>query len=150
MNVGKDFYKTLYCNFAAAPINPCQPSPCGPNSECHVVGERAACSCRAGYLGAPPACRPECAVSSDCPMDRACISHKCKDPCVHSCGLDARCHVVGHNPICTCPEHSPEGDPFIRCYRKSKNIRMISYNPNEFTSFVYLHLMIINKTMTLF
>ncbi|XP_037295454.1 uncharacterized protein LOC119189544 isoform X2 [Manduca sexta] len=99
--------------------NPCDPSPCGANSECHVVSDRAACSCRPGFHGAPPACRPECSVNSDCPGNRACINLKCKDPCVNSCGLDARCHVVGHNPICTCPENLPEGDPFIRCYRKS-------------------------------
>lgn len=101
--------------------NPCDPSPCGPNSECHVVSDRAACSCSPGYLGSPPACRPECAVNSDCPANRACIGQKCKDPCVNSCGLDARCHVVGHNPICSCPDNLPEGDPFIRCYRKSKD-----------------------------
>lgn len=108
--------------FTATPNNPCEPSPCGSNSECHVVNNRAACSCRAGYLGAPPACRPECAVNSDCPTNKACINRKCRDPCIHSCGLDAICNVVGHNPICICPENFPEGDPFIRCYKKSKKI----------------------------
>lgn len=106
--------------FHLAYINPCEPSPCGSNSECHVSSDRAVCSCQPGFLGAPPACRPECAVNSDCPANRACIKQKCKDPCINSCGLDARCHVVGHNPICSCPENLPEGDPFIRCYRKSK------------------------------
>ncbi|XP_028157244.1 uncharacterized protein LOC114350564 isoform X7 [Ostrinia furnacalis] len=101
------------------PLNPCEPSPCGPNSECNVVSDRPVCVCQPGFLGAPPACRPECAVNSDCPANKACINLKCKDPCVHSCGLDARCHVVGHNPICTCPENLPEGDPFIRCFRKN-------------------------------
>lgn len=110
----------MLLDFLASTFNPCDPSPCGANSECHVVNERAACSCRAGFLGAPPACRPECAVNSDCATNKACINHKCMDPCLHSCGLDARCHVVGHNPICTCPENLPEGDPFIRCTRKSK------------------------------
>lgn len=116
---------------ASTPINPCEPTPCGPNSECHVVSQRAACSCRAGYLGTPPACRPQCAVNSDCPTNRACINQKCKDPCIHSCGLDALCHVVSHNPICMCPENFPEGDPFIRCYKKSKYIFNFCINFQE-------------------
>lgn len=113
-------YSQLFFYLHVAYINPCEPSPCGANSECHVSSDRAVCSCQPGYHGAPPACRPECAVNSDCPTSKACINKKCKDPCVNSCGLDARCHVVGHNPICSCPENLPEGDPFIRCYRKSK------------------------------
>ncbi|CAH2073961.1 unnamed protein product, partial [Iphiclides podalirius] len=124
---GDPFSSCRQITKSPTPINPCEPSPCGPNSECHVVGERAACSCRAGFLGAPPSCRPECAVSSDCPINRACINHKCQDPCIHSCGLDARCYVVGHNPICSCPDNLPEGDPFIRCFRK--NITFVTPDP---------------------
>ena len=72
------------------------------------------CSCAPGYLGAPPHCRPECVVSSDCPPQLACLINKCEDPCVGRCGLGALCQVIRHHPICTCPP-GQEGDPFIRC-----------------------------------
>ena len=68
-----------------------------------------------GYLGNPyDGCRPECVLNPECPQYLACIQNKCKDPCRGACGIDAECHVVNHNPICTCP-HGMTGDPFIRC-----------------------------------
>lgn len=96
------------------PQNPCRPSPCGPYSECREVNNHAVCSCQKNYIGTPPACRPECTVSSECPLDKACMHQKCVDPCPGTCGLNARCNVINHNPICSC---SPgfTGDPFVRC-----------------------------------
>lgn len=105
---------------------PCNPSPCGPYSVCKVINQHAVCSCQANYIGAPPACRPECMVSADCPQDKACISTKCEDPCSGVCGLNARCHVVNHNPICSCPIGF-NGDPFIRCLVESKRC-LFTYN----------------------
>lgn len=96
------------------PQDPCNPSPCGANSQCRSVNGHAVCSCVAGYIGAPPTCRPECVVSSDCPADKACANQKCRDPCPGTCGLNARCHVANHNPICSC-KAGFEGDPFVRC-----------------------------------
>ncbi|KAI4480699.1 hypothetical protein M0802_014155, partial [Mischocyttarus mexicanus] len=96
------------------PINPCSPGPCGPNSECRVVNGQAVCSCIKGYLGIPPTCRPECIVSTDCPQNEACNNQKCVDPCPGSCGIEALCNVVNHNPICSCPLRYT-GDPFVRC-----------------------------------
>lgn len=96
------------------PSNPCEPSPCGPNSMCRVVDGRPACSCITGYIGAPPQCRPECIVSAECDSQAACINQKCRDPCLGTCGLNANCQVINHNPICSCPpDHI--GDPFIQC-----------------------------------
>ena len=93
----------------------CSPSPCGPNAECKVVGNREACSCYPDYIGAPPNCRPECTISTECAQDQVCIRNKCADPCPGLCGLNARCKVVNHTPSCTCIEkHS--GDPFNGCY----------------------------------
>lgn len=97
------------------PVNPCNPSPCGPNSECRVVNGQGVCSCIRGYLGSPPTCRPECTVSSDCSQNEACNSQRCKDPCPGTCGLNALCVVVGHNPICRCPAKFT-GDPFVQCF----------------------------------
>lgn len=94
--------------------NPCRPSPCGPNSQCREINEHAICSCLAGYIGIPPMCRPECSVSSECPLNKACINEKCVDPCPGTCGQNARCNVVNHNPICSCsPGYT--GDPFSGC-----------------------------------
>lgn len=104
---------------AADPIvhtNPCVPSPCGPYSQCRDVNEHAVCSCLVNYMGVPPACRPECTSSSDCDLDMACLNQRCVDPCPGTCGLNARCQVNNHNPVCSCAlEYT--GDPFQRCVR---------------------------------
>lgn len=68
------------------PINPCQPSPCGPNSKCRVVNDIAVCSCVDEYIGSPPNCRPECTVNSECPQNKACHKFKCANPCAGTCG----------------------------------------------------------------
>lgn len=119
-----------------APKNPCQPSPCGPFSECRVVNGHPVCSCQANYIGTPPACRPECVVSADCAQDRACINQKCADPCPGTCGLNARCQVVNHNPICSCSVGFT-GDPFVRCVKEESKIcfkskTSMSYNWRHF------------------
>lgn len=97
------------------PSNPCAPSPCGPNSVCKVLNEQAVCSCIPDYRGVPPNCRPECVVSAECPLNKACIALQCNDPCVGQCGTHATCHVINHSPICSCMERFT-GDPFSRCY----------------------------------
>lgn len=94
--------------------DPCRPSPCGPYSQCRDYLGYAVCSCVPGYVGAPPACRPECVVSSECALNCACINQKCIDPCPGTCGQNARCQVVNHKATCSC---SPgfTGDPFSSC-----------------------------------
>lgn len=94
--------------------NPCVPSPCGPNSQCRVIGETAVCSCLPNYSGRAPNCRPECTINSECPANLACINEKCGDPCPGACGLFAQCSVTNHRPICTCPL-GYSGDPFSNC-----------------------------------
>lgn len=98
---------------------PCLPSPCGPNSQCREVNSQAVCSCLPTYIGAPPNCRPECIVSSECSLDKACINQKCADPCPNTCGLGAQCTTKNHNPICACPP-GYTGDPFLRCAPQRK------------------------------
>jgi hypothetical protein len=100
--------------------NPCNPSPCGPNSQCREFNGQAVCSCVPGYIGSPPTCRPECVVSSECPLNEACVNQKCIDPCPGTCGVGAHCQVVNHNPICSCPPRFT-GDPFSRCLPIRKN-----------------------------
>lgn len=96
--------------------NPCVPSPCGPNSICQVKEDRPVCSCVADYIGSPPNCRPECLINQECPRDKACVKEKCVNPCIDSCGRNAKCNIVNHVPFCTCLEGF-EGDAFIECSR---------------------------------
>lgn len=100
--------------------NPCTPSPCGPYSHCKIIDNHGVCSCQEGYVGSPPTCRPECVISTDCAQHQACMQQKCKDPCPGTCGVNARCQVINHNPICTC-KAGFTGDPFVTCQlEKSK------------------------------
>jgi hypothetical protein len=108
-------------------IDPCQPSPCGPYSQCRKINNVAVCSCMTNYIGSPPNCRPECMHSSDCNADKSCISQKCRDPCHGTCGINARCQVVNHNPICSCSP-SYTGDPFIRCIQKEDRPAIEDYS----------------------
>lgn len=98
------------------PINVCSPSPCGPYSICREVNGHAVCSCQSDYIGSPPNCRPECIVSSECSQDKACVNQRCVDPCIGTCGQNAKCQVINHNPICSC-SNGYTGDPFVRCTR---------------------------------
>lgn len=99
--------------------NPCEPSPCGPNSRCRVVNQNAVCSCIEGFIGNPPTCRPECVRNSDCGPQMACQNQKCVDPCPGACGFNAICKVTNHAPICTCPARYT-GNPFVTCQPISK------------------------------
>lgn len=100
------------------------------------------CSCLNGYIGTPPSCRPECVVSSECSQNKACVNQKCVDPCIGTCGLNTRCQVVNHNPICSC---SPgfTGDPFASCHKiQRKNcIDIVWYSllENLLHFFILLH-----------
>lgn len=102
-------------------MQPCNPSPCGPNSQCREINGHSVCSCLSGFIGSPPTCRAECIVSTDCPPIEACINQKCSNPCDRTCGIAALCQVVSHNPICSCPERMT-GNPFIRCIPMRKKI----------------------------
>lgn len=84
------------------PPNPCNPTPCGPNSQCQVVSGQAQCGCQANMIGSAPNCRPECIISSDCPSSLTCVNQKCQDPCPGTCGSNSECRVVNHSPVCTC------------------------------------------------
>lgn len=116
-------------------LEPCSPSPCGPNSKCRVVNDQAVCTCLPEYRGIPPSCRPECIVNAECPLHLACINKKCVDPCPNICGLKAQCITKNHNPICTCPAGFT-GDPFTFCsphgkdFTYSKHFTLLYININ--------------------
>lgn len=120
----------LYSPFEAEnvpkPVNPCQPSPCGPNAQCQVINDSPSCSCAPEYIGTPPNCRPECISNSECPSQQACINRKCRDPCPGSCFALADCHVVNHVPTCSC-RAGYTGDPFVQCTIKQESKCCCSY-----------------------
>lgn len=113
--------------------NPCQPSPCGPNSICRENNGQAVCTCLPEYLGSPPGCRPECAVSAECPSDRVCVNQKCTDPCPDPCGRNAVCRVINHSPICSC-QQGFTGDAFTICFSAPRSYftrdLFEAWNPN--------------------
>lgn len=91
--------------------DPCNPSPCGPNSDCY----NGVCKCKPEFQGDPySGCRPECVLNNDCPRNKACIKNKCKDPCPGTCGTNAICEVYNHIPMCRCPD-GMYGNAFINC-----------------------------------
>lgn len=107
----------MYFHLISEPIesDPCDPDPCGPYSQKYEQDGHCVCSCLPGYQGIAPNCHPECVVSSDCSLVKACQDYKCIDPCLGDiCGINARCQVVSHNAICQCPP-GYIGDPFSRC-----------------------------------
>lgn len=101
----RSFYYLTKCFIVGIEVtNPCVPSPCGPNSECRVIGHQAACSCLSNYIGRVPNCRPECTIDAECPSNAACLNEQCKDPCQGACGLNALCVTVNHKPMCSCQQ----------------------------------------------
>lgn len=109
------------------PHDPCHPSPCGPFSQCRNINGSPLCSCLENYLGPPPSCRPECVISSECPLDKACVSQRCSDPCLREpCAPRAVCKVLNHSPICSCPPNHV-GNPFVSC--ELEQIKKIETDP---------------------
>ena len=85
----------------------------------HTVSTRSKMGvCVCSYLqkmtGAPPNCKPECLVSTDCSQNTACIQQECRDPCPGLCGNNSECRVTNHNPICTY-KRGYQGDPVSSC-----------------------------------
>jgi len=111
------------------PSNPCQPSPCGPNTICTVNGVgNAICNCVPGMIPKPDTitgCGPECVRDPDCSTGEVCLNQRCvdePDPCNPSpCGPGAVCSApkVGNrfsNPICRCePGLIPKPDTITGC-----------------------------------
>jgi hypothetical protein len=63
--------------------------------------------------------KPECTHDDECPLDKACVSQVCRDPCLlrDNCGLNAICKTQFHRPSCICPPNFA-GNPQIRCYKR--------------------------------
>ncbi|CAG7819415.1 unnamed protein product [Allacma fusca] len=96
--------------------NPCSPSPCGTNANCHVSGDRPVCTCAPGHQGNPLTycSRGECSSNSECPSFKVCENFNCVNPCSTACGPNAACDVRNHIPVCSCPP-GYTGDPVRHC-----------------------------------
>lgn len=93
----------------------CDSNPCGTNAQCAEKTGAISCVCPTNYIGDPyTSCRPECVINTDCPKEQSCSNSRCVNPCTGSCGINADCRVVNHNPICSCKE-SFTGDPYGSC-----------------------------------
>jgi len=111
------------------PSNPCQPTPCGPNTICTVNNDgNAICNCVPGMIPKPDTitgCGPECVRDPDCPTAEVCLNQRCvpePDPCNPSpCGPGAVCSAQKQgnrysNPICRCePGLIPNPDTITGC-----------------------------------
>jgi len=108
--------------------DPCDPSPCGPNTECTVnrLGNPI-CRCLANYVPMPDTitgCKRECERDPDCSAGFICQNYKCvekPDPCDPSpCGPNTECMVTrSGNPICRClPNYIPKPDTITGCGRE--------------------------------
>ncbi|XP_046686941.1 aggrecan core protein-like isoform X3 [Homalodisca vitripennis] len=80
------------------------------------------CSCKPGFIGQPfNDCFPEvnnfsvCTMNSDCPEEKICSDHLCKDACKDACGLNSVCKTVKHRAICSC-NAGYVWKPFLGCH----------------------------------
>ena len=123
--------KSIECMLTVPEGDECTSNPCGPNSGCRVVGNKAVCFCLPEYEGTPPqipCSLPEnpcsqspCGPNTQCTVlangfakctclpgfmespntIRGCVEPK--NPCEpNPCGLGAMCDAQ-RNPVCFCP-----------------------------------------------
>ena len=67
-----------------------------------------------------------CESDQECPDYNACQNRKCINPCAEDdpCAPSANCKVIGHQPVCTCPD-GYIGDPRTEC--KLRKLLRLSY-----------------------
>ncbi|KAK0080814.1 hypothetical protein PV325_013289 [Microctonus aethiopoides] len=104
-------------------VDPC-PGSCGIDALCYTINHTLLCECPRCYYGDPndkcqsftEALDPskECENSTSCGMSEKCILDLCRNPCPGSCGINAICTVLKHEPNCRCPK-CYEGDALIKC-----------------------------------
>jgi len=107
--------------------DPCDPSPCGPNTECSVTPNgNPICRCLPNYIPQPDTitgCGRECERDPDCTSGNICQNYQCvprPDPCDPTpCGRNTECNVNRQgNPVCTCTDgFEPAPDTITGCSR---------------------------------
>lgn len=109
--------------------SPCAGDPCGVNAICREQNGVGSCICKDDFTGNPyEVCRPQCVVDSDCLPSLSCVNNKCKNTCEGTCGANAVCQMINHNPICSCI-HGYSGDPYRYCslHRDERKENILHY-----------------------
>lgn len=116
---------------SSSSLDPCRPSPCGPNTRCEVNRNNIAqCKCVDGYVpdgNTINGCKPQCVSDFDCIKDDyRCRNNQCVRVCAPgACGLNAECDARNHRAVCTCPD-GYSGSPDVSC---SRNLPVLRANP---------------------
>lgn len=96
------------------PSNPCNPSPCGPNTQCTIIRKGfSKCTCLPGYIESPNTIRGCIEPVNEC------------EP--NPCGLGAICDA-SKSPKCYCPGNTV-GNPFRQCIEPPKEISLCNPGP---------------------
>ena len=78
-----------------------------------------------------------CESNQECPDYNACQNRKCINPCAEDdpCAPSANCKVIGHQPVCTCPD-GYIGDPRTECKlrKHDQNFIYLSFHDKKIFS----------------
>lgn len=114
-----DCHESLACTRGGQCEDPCQnPSvTCEENKKCVARRHRPVCVCKFGFVlnekgeFTCAADKRECNMDDECESNMACLSGKCRNPCVDTtdqysapCPPEKACSVVNHKPVCICLE----------------------------------------------
>ena len=112
-NTNLDCPSALYCEQGKCQ-SPCgHTSVCAPSERCVAANHQASCQCKSklvinalGELTCPDKSVGGCSSDVECPINMACISSVCQNPCTHSsCPPGKRCQVLNHQPMCVCDKN---------------------------------------------
>uniref|UniRef100_A0A6A7FWN7 Neurogenic locus notch homolog protein 3-like n=1 Tax=Hirondellea gigas TaxID=1518452 RepID=A0A6A7FWN7_9CRUS len=116
-------------------IDPCIPTPCGPNTFCEVNSKNIAlCKCQTNFVPdghTINGCKPQCISNYECPDNYRCDTSttKCVRLCQQNdCGFDANCRPRNHKSVCSCPSGF-HGNPDISCSREQVQADPIFTDP---------------------
>ena len=80
------------------------------------IASKNSCACLLVVPQTEPTLAAGCANDDECPDHTACENRLCINPCAYRdpCARNAYCKVLGHKPVCTCPD-GYIGDPRTEC-----------------------------------
>ena len=113
-----DCHENLACTRNGMCEDPCLVSDlkCDEFKKCMVRNHKPVCVCKFGFVvneNGELTCamdKTECRLDDDCESNMACLSGRCKNPCVETpqrtspCPQNKTCTVENHKPVCICLE----------------------------------------------